>query len=232
MMVNNIKSGKLTAIIGSSRSGKTQFALDQLKPFKFVLIWDVEEQYKCTYRVRNRIDLFNLICVRIGKKCPKKAERIAYTGSLNDFNTFCQFAFWWVRKMGGYGEQTAIVFEETADVTSPAKAPEHYGILLRRSLKYGVHLFCITQRPAESDKTSIGNASIVHVCRLSLPRDRKFAADATGIDREIINDLRADQDKGHFDYVTADMGRGHYSLGYLNFKNQKPIFKSLSPTPI
>lgn len=232
MMVSNIKSGKLTAIIGSSRSGKTQYALEQLKAFKYVLIWDIEEQYQCTYRVRNRLDLFNLICKRIAKKSPKKAERIAYTGSLNDFNTFCQFAFWWVRKMGDYGKETAIVFEETADVTSPAKAPEHYGILLRRSLKYGVSLFCITQRPAESDKTSIGNASIIHVCRLSLPRDRKFASDATGIDRGLINELRADQDNSRFDYITADMGRGSYSVGYLNFKNKKPVFKTLSPTPI
>jgi len=231
-MSNNIKSGKLTAIIGSSRSGKTQYALDQLKAFKYVLIWDIEEQYACTYRVRTRIDLFNLICKRIGKKCPKKAERIAYTGSLSDFNTFCQMGFWWVRKMGEYGQQTAIVFEETADVTTPAKAPEHYGILLRRSLKYGVSLFCITQRPAESDKTSIGNASIIHICRLSLPRDRKMAADATGINRDIVNGLRADQDNAHFDYITADMGRGQYALGYLTFNNEKPIFNTLSATPI
>lgn len=223
-----INSGRLFALIGASRSGKTQKALKELERHKFALIWDVEEQYKATIRAKTPAEL-KAVLVRYKNALPRRKETIAYTGKLSDFGVFCQLGFWWVRRMFLYGENSAMVFEETADVTSPSKAPENYGILLRRGLKYGVDLFCITQRPAESDKTSIGNASVVHVCRLQLPRDRKTVAELSGVPLVEIEALRADQEKGVFDYISVDTGRGFYTGGQLTFPRKSAKFTQTHP---
>jgi hypothetical protein len=222
------KSGFLYGVVGASRSGKTQFVLSQLKKFRFAMVWDVEEQYtaeilgKTVIRVRSLQEL--LRTVKKYRAFPKRSAVIAYTGALSDFGGFCQLTFWWVRQMAEHGIETAAVFEETADVTSPAKAPENYGILLRRGLKYGVTLFAISQRPAESDKTAFGNASRLHICRLQLPRDRKSVADMAGVSMEKIEALRADQDAGRFDFITVDCGAGAGRAGVLTFPKGKPKF--------
>ena len=110
-------------------------------------------------------------------------------------------------------------------MTNPGKAPEHYGMILRKALSSGVDIYAITQRPAESDKTAIGNASVVHVCRMQLDRDRKAVARDTGIPLAAIEMLRADKEKGRFDYIHADTGVGKYQTGCLTFSRGRPIFK-------
>lgn len=218
-----IESGKLRVYVGKSRSGKTQKAMADLARFKYQLVWDCEGQYKATYRLRTIADLKRNLA-RYLKKLPGRAERICYTGRLDDFNQFCQLAFIWVRALAHYGQRSAIVFEETADVTSPGKAPEHYGILLRRGLKYGVELMCITQRPSESDKTSIGNANITHICAMKRDKDRKYMAEDTGVPIDVLQGLRANQDAGQFDFVHVDDGQGFYMTGQLTFPSGKPKF--------
>lgn len=149
---------------------------------------------------------------------------IAYTGKLSEFNDFCRVAFWWVRRCAQLDRQSAVVVEETSDVTSPGKAPEYWGILLRRGLKYGADIFAISQRPAESDKTAVGNASVVHICRMNTQRDRRYLEGMTGVPLAAIQALRADQDAGRFDYITVDTGRGFYQSGRLTFPGGKPKF--------
>ncbi|GAA6152549.1 hypothetical protein [Pseudoteredinibacter isoporae] len=220
MTVPQIKSGKLYALIGRSRSGKTQKALDLIKDIPCLLIWDVEEQYsQVTHRARSLPELTKYIELCAGKKAV-----IGYTGSLGDFNGFCKRAFWFIRKCGEQGVKSGVVLEETADVTNPSKAPEWYGILLRRGLKYGPDIFAITQRPAESDKTSVGNASIVHLCALKLPSDRDYMMRMTGLPLDLIKGLKADQDNGKFDFVTIDDNSSTYDLGQLTFSGNKPKF--------
>lgn len=214
-----MQSGKLTACCGASRSGKTQKALQLIEGKKHGLIWDVEGQYRADFRATNQKELARIVKSRRGLP-----GVIAYTGRLSDFDYFCQVAFLYIRDAFAKGIPTFVIFEETADVTSPGKAPEHYGILLRRGLKYGADLIAITQRPAESDKTAVGNASVIHVCRMNLPTDRKYMAQMTGVPIEEINKLRADQDAGKFDYFTVDTGQGWYRRGELSFKNGKPVF--------
>ena len=213
------KSGKLMVLVGSSRSGKTQKALDELKRHDRVLVWDVEGHYECDYRATNQADFSSAVGRSIGHPVT-----IAYTGSLKDFDYFCAVAFWWVKVNSHLGAPCAVVAEETADVTSPNKAPEAYGILLRRGLKYGVDIFAITQRPAESDKTSVGNASVVHICRMNLPIDREYMARMTGVPLAEIEVLAADQDAGKFDYITVDTGRREYRRGRLTFTGKAPVF--------
>lgn len=218
-MVPNVKSGKLMSFIGRSRSGKTKAAEREIAKIASVLIWDIEEQYTVTHRAKSQAELVRLVKHCAGKKC-----RIGYTGKLEDFGFFCKTAFWFARRCGEMGKQSGVVFEETADVTTPAKAPEHYGILLRRGLKYGVTLIAITQRPAESDKTSIGNGSIVHICALKLPSDRAYAAKLTGVPLDVIAGLEFNQDDGRFGYIVVDDNKASYQCGLLTYHNNKPRF--------
>ena len=219
-----MKSGKLTAAIGSSRSGKTQYVLSQVKSESRVLLWDIKGEYEGFSRAKNRKELFSLIKLSLGKK-----GRIAYTPQrISDFAYFCKCAQTWVKSQYQAGHKSVLIFEETADVTSPGKAPEEYGMILRRYLSYGVDIYAITQRPAESDKTAVGNASIVRICRLQLDRDRRSAASDTGVPLAVVDALRADQDDGVFDYVTVDTGKGKWRSGRLSFVGGKPRFKDNS----
>ncbi len=224
--MGSVRSGVLWAVVGRSRSGKTVRVLREIQRHRCVLIWDVEGQYTATHRARTPAELWPIV-----KACAGKKATIAYTGALGDFDQFCKMAFYYVQRCCAAGQQSAVVFEETADVTNPGKAPEHYGIFIRRSLKYGVDVFAITQRPAESDKTSIGNASIVYVCALKLPRDRKSVAELTGIPLQAINGLVADQAKSQFDFILqSDHHGGNYQRGRLIFTSEnRPRFTLKGP---
>jgi len=215
-----VKSGRLTAAIGSSRSGKTQYVASQLKGKNRVLIWDIKGEYPVKYRARNPAQLMQIV-----KSLAGKPGVIAYTADkLSEFDFFCRVAQSWVKSHYVVGQNCVLIFEETADVTSPGKAPEAYGVILRRYLSYGVDIYAITQRPAESDKTAVGNASIIRICRLQLARDRKSVASDTGLPLSAIEELKADQEKGGFDYLHADTGRGLWSEGQLTFPRGKPKF--------
>jgi len=216
-----MRAGKLHAVTGVSRSGKSAWVKHRLGDYSRILIWDVKGEYAgVTFRPGSKRDLATCI-----KGLAGKPGAVAYTAaSLADFDYFCRAAQAWIKSQYMAGKCCALVVEETADVTSPSKAPDAYGILLRRFLAYGVDIFAITQRPAESDKTSIGNASQVHICRMTLDRDRKTVAANTGVPLEKIEALKADQDAGRFDYISADLGRGQYRAGVLTWANNRPKF--------
>lgn len=217
-----MKSGILCACIGSSRSGKTQFVLSQVSGLDRVLIWDIKGEYRVQYRAQTKAQLAQLLVKLAGKP-----GVIGYTGNIQDFDFFCRVAQQWVLKHYTGGHESALVFEETADVTSPVKAPAQYGIILRRFLSYGVDIYAVTQRPAESDKTAIGNASVLHVCRLNLRPDRKSAANNTGLPLADIESLKADQKAGYFEFLHADTGRRVWQKGTLTFVRDKPIWKEV-----
>lgn len=218
-----MKAGKLTAAIGASRSGKSQFVQSETAKARRLLVWDVKGEYGAvSYRPQTRAELVQCL-----KHCAGKPGRIAFVPpDLGDFAFFCRAAAVWIKSHYAARQPCALIFEETADVTSPGKAPAEYGILLRRYLAYGVDIFAVTQRPAESDKTSIGNASRVHICRAATARDRRSVAGDTGVPLAAIEGLRADQDAGQFDYIAADTGRGFWSPGVLTFPNGRARFKT------
>ena len=210
-------SGKITAIMGTTRSGKSQYTKRALKGEPRVMIWDVKEEYEGVARAFTRDELINLV--------KSGAPKIAYTtGFKSNFDYFCRCAKRWFEDNYKAGRRCVLVFEETADVTNPAKAPEHYGMILRKALSSGVDIYAITQRPAESDKTAIGNASVVHICRMQLDRDRKSVARDTGVPLSEIEALRADKVKKVFDYIHADTGVGQYHTGQLTFRRGKAVF--------
>jgi len=221
-----IKSGKLYSLNGRSRAGKTIKAMQLINALPRCLIWDVDEQYEAHYRAYTLKELTALLARNFGREV-----HIAYTSKIKgrkelteDFNGFCRRGVAYVQRHGYAEMKTSLVFEETARVTSSGYAPPFYVELLSGCLKYGCDLIAITQRLAESDKTSIGNASIVHVCALRLPIDRKSVADATGVPLKLISSLVADQDNSRFEYITVDGNKNAYQRGQLTFKNDKPVF--------
>jgi hypothetical protein len=88
-----------------------------------------------------------------------------------------------------WGNCTAVA-EETADVTTPAKAPVGWGTLVRRGRKRGISIIGVTQRPAESDKTIIGNATKIHCGMLKRPQDRKYMALEMDVPLQVVNELK------------------------------------------
>lgn len=155
--------GRLVIVSGASRSGKTAWVRKETKAARRVLVWDIEAQW-CELpgfqKITSRADLFAAIQ-------SAKPARLAFVSSGLDLKA--EFNFWaacvmlWGRYRGG----CVAIAEELADVSTPAKAPQEWGILLRRGLKRGITIYAISQRWAEADKTAIGNASEFVVFRAS-----------------------------------------------------------------
>lgn len=163
--------GRLVAVAGASRSGKTHWTGAQVAHERRLLVWDYKGEWFLKYRCR-RVRSFAELRTQVLSSAPP--ARLAFHVPFMDaakFDLFCRFAWLWIRQ----GEGTLIV-EETASVTSPGKAPAAWGEILRMGLGYGCNVFALTQRPAESDKTALGNASIVHCHRMGTSGDRKYMA--------------------------------------------------------
>lgn len=170
------EDGRLCVIAGASRSGKTAWTLRQVKGLPRVAVWDVEDQWskqRGFHRVTSRAAL-------LAAMSKPGAARVAYVAG-GDIKT--EFDFWagcvfhWARY---YGAAVAVA-EELADVTSQAKAPGNWGIMLRRGLKRGLSIYAISQRWAEADKTAIGNASEFVLFRMSSGDDVAYMARKTRV---------------------------------------------------
>lgn len=167
--------GRLFVIAGKSRSGKTAWTVRETKRMPRVIAFDTEDQWAQLpgwRRITTQKALYDAV-QKAG------AARLAFVPSgdiQNQFNFWAGCAFYWGRYMGG----CAVIAEELADVTSTAKAPGNWGVLLRRGLKRGIFIYAISQRWAEADKTAIGNASDF-VCFSMLPMDVEYMAKRTGI---------------------------------------------------
>lgn len=146
--------GRLVVIAGASRSGKTAYTTQQIKHEKRVIVWDVEAQF-CELRGFVRIDSPKALIKAVQKGGAAKIAYVAAANLKENFNFFCGCAYYWGLNFGG----CVVVVEELSDVTTISKAPEKWGILLRRGLKRNISIYAISQRWAEADKTAIGNAS-------------------------------------------------------------------------
>jgi hypothetical protein len=161
------REGRLYCVTGATRSGKTLWTAQEVAPASRLLVWDLLGEWAARYRCRRIGSLRELAAAIDGR------ERIAFhrPGMVEDFDAFCRLAFIFAQLRPG-----VVVIEETATVTSPGRAPPAWGDLVRMGLRYGVDLYALTQRPAESDKTAFGNASVIHCGRAVTPRDRATVA--------------------------------------------------------
>lgn len=196
--------GTLTVAVGASRSGKTWWVKQQLDAQAGrILVWDVEGQYAAEGYHRTGTPSALVAAVR-----NPAIRKIAFVpASLGMFEFFCKVAWAFGREAG----HTVIVVEELADVTTPAKAPEAWGIIVRRILKYDCDLYAITQRPAESDKTIMGNAGVIHCCGVQRAKDRAYMAAEMDVPLQEIASLNRER----LEYLHKDMRTGKTERGAL-----------------
>lgn len=200
--------GRLVIVSGASRSGKTAWVRRQVEKLGRVIVWDIEAQW-CELRgfrkVTTRAELFEAVQYA-------KPARIAYVAAGADlreeFNFWCACVMLWGRYRGG----CVAVAEELADVSTPAKAPQEWGILLRRGLKRGISIYAISQRWAEADKTAIGNASEFVVFRAA-GDDVQYIARKSRVPLEQVEALKP------LEFIRASV-TGETERGALKFRGK------------
>lgn len=204
-----MSDGELILACGRSRSGKTAWVRRQIAKGP-LLVWDVEGQYGDLCAVATSRQELVRMAFGTGKR---RRMRVAYTGALADFGFWADCAFAWARLNSEQDVAGAIVAEELADVTTPGKAPDTWGILLRRGLKYGNDIYAITQRPSESDKTVMGNCTAIHCCSLQRARDRDYMAAELDVPVTDIAALSFER----LEYLHRNMKTGQIERGALTF---------------
>lgn len=200
------EDGRLFVVCGSTRSGKTAWTKKAAGRQPLVHCWDVEGQWRELRgwtAVHGRPSLS--AAVQNGAR-----GRFAFQPAADLRSDFDHWARWqlWRAKTAGGG---AVIAEELADVTHAGKASGYWGLLVRRALKRGTSIYAITQRPAEVDKTTIGNMTDMVCFRLSRLKDRQAVAAEIGVE---VSDLTALQP---LDFIRADMTTGTITRGRLKF---------------
>ena len=169
----------ITLVCGGSGSGKTAWLIRQIKKEKRVLVWDMKGEYSRDHGFE-AVDTLPALIERLRKA---RAARIAFRSIRPaEFDQFCRAAYAW--------GSCVVIAEELADVTTPGKAPLGWGMVVRRGRDRALIVYGVTQRPAESDKTILGNVTRVHCCMLPFARDREYMARQLDIDQARIDALR------------------------------------------
>jgi len=177
------ESGRIIATAGMSQSGKTtQIKKDTLQHDRLV-VWDVRGEWPADPAVKverlvNRQQLWEALA-------DQYAGRYAYVPDGNnlqeEFDQFCKLAYLW-----GQMHPATIIADELADVTTPSKAPDGWGQLLRKGKLYGNLIYGISQFPTESDKTTWRNADILRCFVVVADEDRAYMARRMGVSADQI----------------------------------------------
>ncbi len=208
--------GSLYVVTGASRTGKTTWVVGRVKNARRLLVWDSvgewADRFGCE-RVRSVAELSRVIFRR---------GRFAYDVPCTpeNFAAFCRAAWIYIR-----ANQGAVVVEELADVTSPGKAPVYWGELIRKGLRYGPEIYALTQRPSESDKTVMGNASVLHVHQMARDEDTKYMA------RELRCDVSKVDALAPFEWIERDRRTRELTTGRLDARgrNSRKVARGTMP---
>ncbi|WP_412470532.1 MULTISPECIES: hypothetical protein [unclassified Halobacteriovorax] len=182
-MAETRQDGALIVVTGKSRSGKSAWVKAQIEQYARQLVFDIKGEYseQMGYTVvRNLVELADLLQATPGPL--KVAYRPA--SPVKEFGTWAKAAFTWCKM-----SPCAILAEELADVTTPAKAPDGWGQVCRQAQGFGAVIYAITQRPSESDKTAMGNATLIHCCKMVRASDREYMAREMDVKVEELNAL-------------------------------------------
>lgn len=169
--------------VGTSGSGKSSRIRELLRAEKppRVVAWDPDEDF----------DLPRYESVAGFARALKAAHasgkryRLALTTGAGPkaFAAWCD-AVWAVRDPGR--PLVAIVDELAAVVRSAGKAAPAWARLTSRGRKYGLIIWCGTQRPQEIDKTLYSNVGCLWSGRLKTARDRKLVAEEMDVSAEAL----------------------------------------------
>lgn len=155
----------ITLVCGASGSGKTAWLIQRIRRAKRVVVWDMKGEYARDHGFILLSDKSQLIDTLRRSRAGRFAFRSIVPA---DFDFFCRAAYAWGK--------CVVIAEELADVTAPGKAPLGWGMVVRRGRDRALEVYGVTQRPAESDKTIIGNATLMHCAMLPRFADRQYMA--------------------------------------------------------
>lgn len=177
-----------------------------------LLVWDSGYDFQPAlglHPVRTIRELHELVVADI-RNPDAMPQRIAYTGpvSREHFIAFCRLAYVWLRAHPG----GVLVVDELSDVTSSGKATPGWGEIVRKHRKFKRgRVYALTQRPAESDKTIIGNATVIHAGRMNFESDELYMARCLKVPLEQVQAL---QDLA---YIERNMRTRTLSTGVVTF---------------
>jgi len=189
--------GEAGLFAGQSRYGKTTALIEHLQHHapgggRRIVVWSPKEKidnYEGKLDAGHRTTTHRGLIATLKRVGTDDGVIVHVPRSMSEFGFWARCAYWWAKLGHGKGLQTCIVGEEIADVTSPAKAPEGWGALIRQGLGYGANVYGVSQRPAESDKTLLGNATFVHCHYLRRSGDRKYMAEEMDTTQEALRRL-------------------------------------------
>lgn len=168
----------VTFVAGARGSGKSSWLKQYARGFGRVAVWDPMLEYGAALgapTVRAPTALLSVL---------HTAPVLIFSPEVvspESFDFFSQVA--WVRGAG------LVLVDELATVTHSGKASSWWGRLLREGRHKKIEIAAAAQRPAEIDKTIIGNATRLIVFRLGRLIDRRLMADELDIDRAEIDTL-------------------------------------------
>lgn len=202
--------GRIILVTGSTGAGKTAWTMQQVAHEPRLLVWDAKAEWGARERCRV-LDGSNAFEKLIAATIPLQPGRIAYRVpvSRESFDLFCRAAWIWCR--AGVG---ALIVEELADVTPPGKAPPAWGEIVRKSRSVGTTVYALTQRPAESDKTVVGNAAVMHCGLMAFADDRRYMARCLDVPEAKVAAL------GRLQYIERDLRARTLAHGKVEFRRR------------
>lgn len=143
-------------LVAATGGGKSQALRNKILPKRGarVIVWDLDEDHQVTH-FDNRAAFARALVAGLKSG---RGFRLGWNGGgdLRTFEWFCRLC--WEALDGAF--VTWVVVEELADVSpSAGKASHWFGILLRRSRKYGGRIVATTQRGQEISKTVFNQVS-------------------------------------------------------------------------
>ncbi len=185
---NTVSIGAILGASGSGKSSLMKLELLAVAPAR-LLVWDPKREYGAIAPPvpgdRNAPSSLEELTRKI---FAGGAFRLSFRPMLErkkmraQFNLFCLAA----ERAGN----CFVVVDELADVTEPGWAPEGWERLTRQGRHAGITIRGASQRPAEIDKSFLGNASRVACFRMNAEGDVALLAKILGKDPREVRELK------------------------------------------
>lgn len=205
-MTMKTEDGRLIVVGGATRCGKSTKVKALVSKDRRISCWDPEAQW-CELPGWVKVTTRRALAEALNRPGLMKVAYVVEKNLKEEFDYWAKATFHAGRYVGGL---TAIG-EELADVTQPGKAPDGWGILVRRGLKRAITIYAISQRWSEADKTAFGNATAYILFRQSSGDDIKYLARKATIPVEELTGLQ------QFEFIEKCAITGTTSKGKLRF---------------
>lgn len=206
--IDTTRSASIHFRCGSSGSGKSWGVKEAIKKASRLIVFDPDNEYGSIagiHTIKSTTELIQLI-----GRYPKGALKVRLVANGEKaFNVWCKVVFAWCNCVA--------VAEEIAGVTSPSKASDGWHTLISRGRKRGIDIYAVTQRPAECDKTVVGNATTMWCGRMTRAKDRKYMSEELDINRAELNQL------SKLDFIHKNFDTGEIYKGRMGTKQHRKI---------